>query len=91
MTAQDFFAFKNYFSLEYFRRQALFKKHKVKDYKEYLSLMKQNPDNPEIEKLNYIYILIDEFQSLRKRVSSLINEVIFDNKMKELLDTVRST
>jgi hypothetical protein len=53
--------------------------------------MKQNQDNPEIEKLNYTYILIEEYQSLRKRVSSFISESVFDEKMKELLDTVRST
>ena len=83
-----FFNFIQYFWLEQDRRNKIFTQYWVRDWSEYAEQVMWKVEWAPV--LNYIYILMDEYQSLRKIVSETIWEDTFDNNMKKLLDTVRA-
>lgn len=90
ITWEVFLSFLNYLYLEAARRTAYYKTLWVANWQGYKRVVKENPDK-EYENLNYIYVLIDEYQTLRNKIASIIWEATFDNAIKQLLDVARSS
>lgn len=88
LTNKDIVSFLNYFFIEYARRQDIFQKYWVPNWSAY---EKKRLNNPEMPKLNFIFVIIDEYQSLRKQFWTAWKVEVLDLLMKQLMDTVRST
>jgi len=88
VNGKAFFWFIRYFWLEQDRRNKIFRRYWARDWAEYSANVMWQVEWAPI--LNYIYIIMDEYQTLRKMVSDTIGEDKFDNEMKKLLDTVRA-
>lgn len=88
MNGKSFFNFIKYFWLEQDRRNKIFKKYWVRDWADYTENVMWKVEWAPI--INYSYIIMDEYQTLRKMVSDSIGEEKFDNEIKKLLDTVRA-
>ena len=88
MSNKDIISFMNYFFIEYERRQSIFKEYWVVNWSEYEEMRKLDDS---MEKLNHIFVFLDEYQSMRKQFGLSWKIETLDMLIKKLMDTVRST
>lgn len=86
---EDFFNLVFYFWLEQARRKRLFEKYWVTDYRGYQKMYMKWGYQKWMPQLNYIVIILDEYQTMRRKISELFDTKKFDDSISTLFDTVR--
>lgn len=88
MKGTEFFNFIKYFWLMANDRMKYFASLGCNEWRDY----KKNymGKSPEYENINYVIVIIDEYQTLRSSLAESVAPEVFDRMMKQILDYVRS-